>query len=347
MNLTKALLFLAAALLVAASLVGCGTQPTGQFTEKEVPFWTDDSYLAATLAVPDGKGPFPAVIIVGGSGPLDRNGDLDHRLVEASQQAGQPYLVANSTYRDIAQALSRAGFVTLRYDKRGIGNSTGPQGDFPGPSLRDLKAAVTFLRTQETVDPKRIALVGHSIGGLWVLEETVEDKDIAAVCLMATPAKPFGDVIVEQIEAMGKLAGANETAIESAVAKQRQIYEELNSGVLDPATLPEPSASQYQFIKEIMNLSGAANAKLIKCPSLIVQGEKDLFTTIPEEAQLLKQAFIQGGNQNVTLVMFPDLDHVFRPAPGEPSPQLYYENRGPISPEVVTTIVDWMTKTLH
>ncbi len=339
MGLTKALSGLIAVLVILATLSGCGSKVSGKFTESVVSFQTADSNIVGNLTIPEGKGPFPAVIVLAGSGPFDRNGDVDPRSGEAFK--------LSSTYKDIAYALAQEGFVTLRYDKRGVGNSTGEGGDFPEPSLRDLKAAVAFLKDNPSVDPKRIALVGHSLGGLWALMEAAGNDSIAAVCVMATPAKPFSEVIIEQIEGLLKLEGANETAIAQTVEKQRALYEQLRSGGLDPATYPEPVRSQLEFLKAMMDISGADYAKEIKCPALILQGEKDLFTVIPQESQELKEAFIEGGNKDVKLVTFPNLDHMFRPTPGQPSPQLYYEDRGPIPPDVVNTIADWMKTTLH
>ena len=339
MGFTKIVSILAAMMLLLVIFGGCGSKATGKFTESEVSFQTEDSQLAGTLAIPEGEGPFPAVIIIGGSGPFDRNGDVDPRSGEA--------LKFSSTYRDIAQALSKEGFVTLRYDKRGIGNSTGDGGDFPEPSLRDLKAAAAFLKDSLPVDPMRIALVGHSLGGLWALIEAAEDPDIAAICLMATAAKPYGEVLVEQIEWLVKSQGGNDTDIAAVVAQQRAIYDQLRSGELDPATMPPSERYQYEFVKAIMDIAGADYAKEIKYPALILQGEKDLFTVIPQESELLKQAFSEGENQKVKLIIFPNLDHVFRPTPGQPSGELYYQDRGSIAEDVVATIVDWMKDTLH
>jgi len=346
-NLVKVLSCLIAALLVLPALAGCGQETTGAFSEREVMFLTQDSQLTGTLAVPEGKGPFPAAIILAGSGAFDRDGGVDAIIIEASKQAGAPYIVANSTYRDIAHALSGVGIVTLRYDKRGIGNSTGDNGDFPEPSLRDLKAAVDFLSKEPSVDPDRIALIGHSLGGLWALMEAAENADIAAVCLLATPANPFGEVIVEQIEGFLTLQGANDTEIDVTVAQQRMLYAQLRAGLLNPADYAEPNRSNLEFLKAIMDVAGADYAKEIKCPALILQGYKDLLTVIPEEAELLRDAFVEGGNADVELVVFADLDHIFRPTPGDPGIDLYYEDRGPVAAEVVETIVDWMKKNLR
>ena len=347
MTLTRMLSCLVVILLVLLALGGCGPQITGEFIESEASFQTEDSEIDGTLLVPEGNGPFPAVIILGGSGPWDRNGDEDAGRVEALEEAGQPVFAVNSTYRDIAEALSREGIVTLRYDKRGIGNSTGDGGDFPEPSLRDLRAAVEFLRGDPAVDPNRMALVGHSLGGLWALMEAAQDPDIAAICLMATPARLYSEVIVEQIEGMMTLQGANETEIAAIVTQQREIYAQIRSGQLDPAVFPEPTRSELEFLKAIMDIAGADYAKQIRCPALILQGDRDLFTVIPEEAEVLKEAFNEGGNEEVELVLFADLDHVFRPTAGEPSLNLYYEDRGPVDAEVVDTVIDWMKAALR
>jgi len=207
MHSSKLIFYLSLGLVMLVALGGCAQQTQGEFIESEVYFQTDDSEIAGTIAIPEGDGPSPAVIVLSGSGAFDRNGDVDAAVIEASKEAGVPYVVANSTYRDIAYGLSEAGMVTLRYDKRGIGNSSGEKGDFPEPSLRDLEAAISFLRDNPSVDNDKIAIVGHSLGGLWALMEAAADSDIAAICLMATPAKPFGEVIVEQIEGLIRLQG--------------------------------------------------------------------------------------------------------------------------------------------
>ncbi len=336
MNLKKMVALLIVTCLILIVLGGCKSGASGKFTESEVSFQTEDSNIVGNITVPEGKGPFPAVIVIAGSGPFDRNGD-----------ANQSGLQLSSTYRDIAYALAREGFVTLRYDKRGIGNSTGEGGDFPEPSLRDLKAAVAFLKDNPEVDPERIALVGHSLGGLWSLMEAAEDPEIAALCLMATPAQPMGEILVEQIEWFVRAQGGDDTVVAAVVAQQRAVYAQLSSGALDLSATSPSERYQFEYVKAIMDIAGADYAKEIKCPALILQGDKDLFTIIPEEAQLLKQAFNEGGNDKVQLVIFTDLDHVFRPTPNQPSPDLYYQDRGPIPTEVVQTIVDWMKDNLR
>jgi pimeloyl-ACP methyl ester carboxylesterase len=255
-------------------------------------------------------------------------------------------MVANSTYRDICHALSKEGIVTLRYDKRGVGNSTGDRGDFPEPSLRDLKSAIAFLGKQPSVDPDRIALIGHSLGGLWALMEAADNPDVAALCLLATPAKPFSEVILEQVEGIMTLQGAGSDEISAVIAQQQALYMQLRSGQLNPDAFPEPTRSELEFLVAIIDVAGADYAKEIDNPALILQGEKDLFTILPEEAELLKQAFIEGGNEQVELILFTDLDHIFRPAIEQAGFELYYEDRGPIAGEVVEAIVTWMTETL-
>jgi pimeloyl-ACP methyl ester carboxylesterase len=177
--------------------------------------------------------------------------------------------------------------------------------------------------------------------------EAAGNDSIAAVCVMATPAKPMSEVLIEQIDWLVKSQGGNDTDVANYVAQQRAIYDQLRSGELDLSTMSPSERYQYEFVKAIMDVAGADYAREIKCPALILQGDKDLFTNIPQESQLLKEAFIEGGNKDVKLITFANLDHMFRPTPGQPSPQLYYQDRGPISPDVVKTIADWMKTTLH
>jgi len=347
MKPAKLLCVLTASLLMAGALAGCGAESAPATPgEHEVSFRTEDSRLAGTLIIPEGEGPFPAVIILPGSGPFDRDGDLDARVAMMQMASFQPVMKANSTYRDIAEALSAAGIVTLRYDKRGVGDSTGDDGDFPEPSLRDLKAAVALLEDNPSVDPGRIGLVGHSLGGLWALMEAAENPDIAAVCLMATPAKPMGEVIIEQIEGLMKLQGANETSIAALIELQESIYTGLRLEEDGTGNQTGVSGHDLRFLAAIIDVAGADYARDVECPALILQGDKDLFTVIPEEAELLREAFVEGGNEDVELILFSDLDHLFRPTPGQPSVDLYYEDRGPIAPEVVEAIVYQMQATL-
>jgi dipeptidyl aminopeptidase/acylaminoacyl peptidase len=96
-----------------------------------------------------------------------------------------------------------------------------------------------------------------------------------------------------------------------------------------------------------MDITGADYARQITCPALILQGDKDLFTILPQEAVLLEEAFREGGDDDVTLITFTDLDHVFRPTLEQPSLELYYEDRGPISADVVDALVEWFKETLR
>ncbi len=90
MHSSKLIFYLSVGLVMLVALGGCAQQTQGEFIESEVHFQTDDSEIAGAIAIPEGDGPFPAVIVLSGSGAFDRNGDVDAAVIEASKEAGVP-----------------------------------------------------------------------------------------------------------------------------------------------------------------------------------------------------------------------------------------------------------------
>ncbi len=139
-------------------------KPPFPYTEHEVTFSNGPIKLAGTLTVPEGDGPFPAALLISGSGAQDRNEEVfDHK----------PFLV-------LSDHLTRAGIAVLRVDDRGVGESTGSaidatSEDFAGDAL----AGVNFLRTRDEIDKKKIGLIGHSEGGIIAPQVATESDDVA------------------------------------------------------------------------------------------------------------------------------------------------------------------------
>jgi alpha/beta superfamily hydrolase len=139
--------------------------------------------LAATLTVPPGKGPFPAVLLIVGSGPHDRDESL---------MGHKPFLV-------LSDYLTRKGIVVLRADKRGVGKSTGDLANRHHRRLcHDAEAGVAYLKTRSEVDPRKIGLIGHSEGGVIAPMVAVADPDVAFIVMMAGSGVPGDQIIVEQ-----------------------------------------------------------------------------------------------------------------------------------------------------
>src|SRR6185437_4213182 len=165
--------------------------------------------LAATLTVPEGKGPFPAVLLMAGSGPHDRDETL---------MGHKPFLV-------LADYLTRKGIVVLRADKRGVGRSTGNysqavMADFAS----DADAGVAYLKTRPEVDPKQIGLIGHSEGGLEAPMVAVHNSDVAFVVMMAGPGVRGDQILTAQQKLIAASVGKPPTEIEKDAVTQRQIF---------------------------------------------------------------------------------------------------------------------------
>jgi uncharacterized protein len=166
--------------------------------------------LSATLTIPAGDGPFPAVILVSGSGPQDRNSEVfGHK----------PFLV-------LSDYLTRNGIAVLRYDDRGVGKSTGDFGTATSVDFaQDAEAAFNFLKSQPTINPKKTGIIGHSEGGMIAPMVAATNKEIGFVVLIAGPAVPIDELLIAQTTAIAKSNGASDDEIASVVEFNKSIYQ--------------------------------------------------------------------------------------------------------------------------
>jgi uncharacterized protein len=290
--------------------------------------------LAGTLSKPTdaATAPRPAVILTAGTGPLDRD----------ALTAGIPLL------GQLASRLADAGFIVLRYDKRGVGQSGGRTevaslADFSD----DQRAAVKFLTSRKDVDDKRIAVVGHSEGGLVSLISAAKEKRIAAVVLMATPGVSGADIVLAQQEhALGK-SKLSDVEKRARIDMQRKINEAAITGKgLDALTA---SVRKQIDNAEFQSVLAADPAKLVpnvRQPILVVQGERDMEVAPTNADRLEALAKARKQPAAVEVVKIPGVNHLLVPAetgevdeyPALPDKQ--------ISPVAAASIVDWLGKTL-
>lgn len=165
--------------------------------------------LSATLTIPAGDGPFPAVILVSGSGPQDRNSEVfGHK----------PFLV-------LSDYLTRNGIAVLRYDDRGVGKSTG---DFSAATSADFaldaESAFEFIINQPSINSKLVGIIGHSEGGMIAPMVAANNKEISFVVMIAGPAIPIDELLVAQTKAITQSTGASEAEIASAVDFNQKFY---------------------------------------------------------------------------------------------------------------------------
>ena len=269
--------------------------------------------LAGTLTLPMGVGPFPGAVLVTGLSPHERN------------NGAPPWM----PFRDVADALSRRGVAVLRVDDRGVGESTGDRASSTTfDEADDVRTEVAWLRSRAHVDPRRIALVGYSEGGLIAPMVAASDSLLAGIVTLAGPGVPGPVLARYQIEA----AVVRDTSIAPA-AREAEIRRQL----ADTLTAREQS---------FMGIDPLEVARGVRCPALILQGGADL-TVPPRSAERLAWAMRSAGNRNVSVLIFDGISHSFLPDPnGLPSGWVYLP-AFMTSPRVLGAITDWAVRWLR
>lgn len=309
--------------------------------------------IAGTLTIPKGPGPFPAVAMITGSGPQDRNEEL---------LGHKPFLV-------IADYLARHGIAVLRTDDRGIGKSSGnfataTSADF----ANDAEAAVKFLETQRRIDHSHIGLIGHSEGGLIAPMVAARSKDVAFIVLLAGPGIPGDSILLLQQALIARADGAPEAAIERGAEVNRRLYAIAKSKV-DSATMvtqfAEVSAKMVSTLPPAQQSAAAAQLKTaeaqlsspwmryfltydpastlrkVHVPVLALNGTLDLQVPYKENLPAIAAALEQGGNKDFKIVEMPGLNHLFQTAKTG-SPSEYANISETFSPAALDIIANWI-----
>ncbi len=319
--------------------------------ERDVAFASDGLTLMGTLALPaEGAGPFPGALFLQGSGPVDRNGNAPGLEMDA--------------YRQLAHALARAGIASLRFDKRGVGES---EGDLSLASRADLvndaRAALEGLQSQPEIDPARCILIGHSEGAYLAPILAVEDETVAGIVLLAGAARSLDLITRWQVETLLRQQGVEGDALDAALAQQDQYtaFVETSEGGWGDYTveqlqeampwLTEEAAIQLkssplslEWLREYYGDDPADTLRAVDVPGLIVNGEKD--AQVPSsEAALLEEILREGGNEDVTAIVLPDLNHLLRHHPEEPN-LIYRHLDEPVDPRVIDAVTEWAAERL-
>jgi pimeloyl-ACP methyl ester carboxylesterase len=306
--------------------------------------------LAGTLTLPSGKGPFPAAILLSGSGPHDRDESLvGHR----------PFLV-------LADHLTRRGIAVLRFDKRGIGKSTG---DYTNATTADFasdaEAVLAYLKTRKEIDPKKIGFIGHSEGGMIAPMVATRSNDVAWIVLLAGPALKGEDTLLLQSELILRTAGVNDGQIAKTREFNKQTYvlvrQEKDPAALEAklnalvqssgmsASLP-PAALQAQvrlmaspWFRFFLDYDPVPALRKTMCPVLALNGEKDLQIPPKENLAGIQKALQEGGNKDFQTAELPGLNHLFQHCPTG-SPTEYGGILETMAPEVLNAVSDWLLK---
>jgi pimeloyl-ACP methyl ester carboxylesterase len=315
-----------------------------------------DVKLAGTLTLPEGTGPFPSAILITVSGPQNRNEELlGHR----------PFLV-------LADYLTRQGIAVLRYDDRGIAGSTG---DFAAATsvdfASDASAAVDYLMSRPELDPSRIGLIGHSEGGLVAPIVAAKRKDLGFIVLMAGPGVTGAEIIQEQAALIARAAGVNEDRIQESLAEQKEMFDIAMSDVpleeaqanlravlrqrLSEMSDEERTASGFSeemiemqvqqvaspWMRYFLSYDPRPTLENVTCPTLAINGEKDLQVAPYQNLPEIEKALKNGGNPHFRIVEMEGLNHLFQPSEtGAPSE--YAQIEMTFSPKAMKMISDWI-----
>ena len=295
-----------------------------KFDETEVTFGAEPWSLPGTLTLPKGDGPFPAVVLVHGSGPNDRDETIG----------------PNKPFKDIAQGLASQGIAVLRYDKR---TKVYPQEMAQLKSLTvkeeaidDAAAAVEFLRGQPQIDSTKIFVAGHSLGGYLAPRIAQADANIAGMIIMAGATRPLEDMMVEQtryiLESDGSLSAEDQAQV-SKLQKQVTAVRAL-TGQSTEAVLGAP----VSYWVDLQDYRPADLARGLQLPLLVVQGERDYQVTM-QDFKNWQDAL--SGQTNVTLKSYPGLNHLFIAGDAKSVPA-EYQTPGNVAPEIIQDVVSWI-----
>ena len=285
--------------------------------------------LPATLTLPTGSGPFPAVVLVHGSGPNDRDETVG----------------ANKPFKDLALGLASNGIGVLRYEKRTRVHTQRTAGittfTVEDETVADALAAAALLRKAPGVIPSQVFVLGHSLGGMLAPRIGARDPQIAGLIILAGATEPLEDAIVRQTRYLanldGKIDAAEQKQLDSVAAMAKQV-KALKPGDAPIAT--PPFSAPVSYFLDLRSYAPPEVAKLLKQPLLILQGERDYQVTMNDFAAWQKAL---AGRTNVTLKSYPGLNHLFIEGTGPGNPQEYF-TPSHISPAVITDISQWVIK---
>ncbi len=319
-------------------------KPPFPYRSEDVSYPSGDITIAGTLTEPEGAGPFPAVLLVTGSGPQDRNEEL---------MGHKPFLL-------LADTLTRAGYAVLRTDDRGVGGTGGKLDVANYTDLsNDVAAGVRFLRARPDIDPARVGLLGHSEGGyLAPMVAARPDSGVAFVILMAGPTVPGGEVLIEQTRALLAANGASPEEIDEQVRGTAEMVALLKAGDLEGAKalakrnnaeLPEDQrvpddqvgAEITPYFAALVAHDPAPALSALRIPVLAFFGDKDLQVLATQNEPPARP--LLAGDPDATVHVFPGLNHLMQPTQtGLPSEYTAIETT--IDPQVLTYVTNWLTQ---
>jgi len=301
------------------------------FHETEVTIGEGKWALPGTLTVPDGSGPFPGVVLVHGSGPNDRDETIG----------------PNKTFRDLAWGLASRGIAVLRYDKRTFIHAK----QFTPEIVEKLTAkeeviddallAIELMRRTKDIDPKKVFMLGHSLGATLAPRIGKQDPEIAGLIIMAGITRSLEDTILDQFTYLYSLAGTmtDEQKTEFEVLKEKVARVKNIESLKDIPSKDLPLGISPAYWKDLHDHEPSDDVKTLTMPILILQGGRDYQVLVKSDFEGWKSALSH--KKNATFKLFPKLNHLFIAGEGKSTPQEYMVE-GHVEKDVIDSIVQWM-----
>lgn len=328
-------------------------KPPFPYKSEEVSYTNGDVKLAGTLTIPEGPGPFPAALLITGSGAQDR----DEALL-----GHKPFLV-------LSDHLTRNGIAVLRVDDRGVGGSTGSvEASTTADFAQDALAGVRFLKKHAKIAPDRVGLIGHSEGGVVAPLAASQSTDVAFVVMLAGTGVLGAEVLALQSERISRAGGMSEENIKREADIMRRSIEAMRSEK-DPAVRdarlrqlgkealalqsPEEQAGGDDFldaqVKQVtsnwfryfLDYDPRPALRKVKVPVLVLNGELDLQVIADQNIPEIEKALKEAGNPDVTIRRLPGLNHLFQPAKTG-SPAEYAASDVTMDPSVLDLVTKWI-----
>jgi dienelactone hydrolase len=297
------------------------------FHDEEVTVGAGEWQLPGTLSLPSGKGPFPAVVLVHGSGPNDRDETVG----------------ANKPFRDLAEGLASRGIAVLRYEKRtrqyGAKLSLVKDLTVQQETVEDAALAADLLRKRPDIKSNRICVLGHSLGGYVAPRIAQENPKIACLIIMAGNTRPLEDLVLDQVSYLSSLEGRRSSDQLKKLKQLADTVKQLKPGNNAPSRdllLGVP----ISYWLDLKGYNPSAEAGKLALPMLILQGERDYQVTMAD-FNGWKEALKD--HKNVTFRSYTALNHLFITGEGKSKPA-EYSQAGHVAVEVIDEISAWVKR---
>ena len=301
------------------------------YKEEDVSFQNAEQgfSLGGTLTLPEGKGPFPAALLVSGSGSQNRDEEI----------------LGHKPFKLIADYLTRKGIAVLRYDDRGVASSGGdPAESTTGDHTGDARSAIEYLLKRNDIDHSKIGVIGHSEGGMIAFMLASSYDDICFIISLAGPGIDGKTILLEQSDYITRLIGVDHAILEDnrivngkvidiMIANESyqvwgeeilkftsKFYSEKGSGDYSDEDIEQVKKnllgsipkSSYAWMRYFVMFDPAPLFESIKCPVLALNGEKDCQVLPEDNIKAIKKGLLSAGNNNVKTLIVPGLNHLFQ-----------------------------------